>query len=91
MHSSVQRFLKKVFTLATKIYLLHFIFLCIELKIKIKKIFKCSLTDLILYCAVVAELVDARVLGTRILGCGSSSLPDRIKVLILIDIEIKLN
>ena len=26
----------------------------------------------------MAELVDARVLGTRILGCGSSSLPDRI-------------
>jgi len=25
----------------------------------------------------VAELVDARVLGTRIFGCGSSSLPDR--------------
>ena len=30
------------------------------------------------YYAVVAELVDARVLGTRILWCGSSSLPDRI-------------
>ena len=26
----------------------------------------------------MAELVDARVLGTRIFGCGSSSLPDRI-------------
>ena len=32
------------------------------------------------YQAVVAELVDARVLGTRILWCGSSSLPDRIKL-----------
>ena len=35
-------------------------------------------TELKSYCAVVAELVDARVLGTRILWCGSSSLPDRI-------------
>ena len=35
-------------------------------------------TELIFYYAVVAELVDARVLGTRILWCGSSSLPDRI-------------
>ena len=37
-------------------------------------------TQLRLYYAVVAELVDARVLGTRILWCGSSSLPDRIKL-----------
>ena len=37
-------------------------------------------TELNFYYAVVAELVDARVLGTRILWCGSSSLPDRIKL-----------
>ena len=37
-------------------------------------------TELKSYYAVVAELVDARVLGTRILWCGSSSLPDRIKL-----------
>ena len=37
-------------------------------------------TELKLYYAVVAELVDARVLGTRILWCGSSSLPDRINL-----------
>ena len=36
-------------------------------------------TELKSYQAVVAELVDARVLGTRIFGCGSSSLPDRFK------------
>ena len=37
-------------------------------------------TELKSYYAVVAELVDARVLGTRILWCGSSSLPDRMKL-----------
>ena len=37
-------------------------------------------TELKYFYAVVAELVDARVLGTRILWCGSSSLPDRIKL-----------
>ena len=37
-------------------------------------------SELKFYYAVVAELVDARVLGTRILWCGSSSLPDRIQL-----------
>ena len=36
----------------------------------------------------MAELVDARVLGTRIFGCGSSSLPDRIKIFDKIQIKI---
>ena len=39
-----------------------------------------SFPELKFFHAVVAELVDARVLGTRIFGCGSSSLPDRIKI-----------
>ena len=50
------------------------------MKILIKKIIQMLFTELIFYYAVVAELVDARVLGTRIFGCGSSSLPDRIKI-----------
>ena len=58
---------------------MNFIFLCIKMDIYIKKRFQMLSTELKFYYAVVAELVDARVLGTRIFGCGSSSLPDRIK------------
>ena len=44
-----------------------------------KKLFlKYPLLNYYYIYAVVAELVDARVLGTRIFWCGSSSLPDRI-------------
>ena len=58
------------------------------MKILIKKIIQMLFTELVFYYAVVAELVDARVLGTRILWCGSSSLPDRIK---LSDFHIESN
>ena len=57
------------------------------MEIYIKKIIQLLRAELKFYYAVVAELVDARVLGTRILWCGSSSLPDRIKIVQVFIIE----
>ena len=48
-----------------------------KLWVQLKKSLKQTTFKYYSMWAVVAELVDARVLGTRIFGCGSSSLPDR--------------